>query len=73
MQLCRPHYGFPHVAVHGLRDVGGVDSVMVGVVAVIVLLHHDQEPPEFDHVQLEELHQAVLVQQVDGQGDQTVS
>lgn len=47
------HYGFLHVAVHGLCDIRGVDSVVVGVVAVIVLLDHDQEPPQFDHVQLE--------------------
>lgn len=46
---------------------------MVRVVAVIVLLDHDQEPPEFDHVQLEELNQAVLVDQVEGQGDQAIS
>lgn len=46
---------------------------MVGVVAVVVLLDHDQEPPEFDHVQLEELYQAILVQQVKGEGDQAVS
>lgn len=67
------HQGFPHVAVHGLCDICGVDSVVVGVVAVVVLLDHDEEPPEFDHVQLEELHQAILVQQVEGQGDQAVS
>lgn len=46
---------------------------MVRVVSVVVLLDHDQEPPEFDHVELEELHQAILVKQVEGQGDQAVS
>lgn len=48
-------------------------GVVVGVVAVVVLLDHDQEPPQLDHVQLEELHQPVLVEQVEGQGDQAVS
>lgn len=67
------HLGLPHEAVHGLRDVGGVHGVVVGVVAVVVLLHHDQEPPQPDPVQLKELHQAVLVEQVEGQGDQAVS
>lgn len=46
---------------------------MVRVVTVVVLLNHDQKPPEFDHVQLEELHQPILVQQVESQGDQAVS
>lgn len=73
MQRFMSHRGFPHVAVHGLCDICSVDSIVVGVVAVVVLLDHDQEPPEFDHVQLEELHQAILVQQVKGQGDQAVS
>lgn len=50
-----------------------MDSVVVGVVAVVVLLDQDQEPPEFDHVQLEELNQAILIQQVKGEGDQAVS
>ena len=67
------HHGFPKVAVHGLCDICSMDSVVVGVVAVVVLLDHDQEPPEFDHVQLKELHQAILVQEVEGQGDQAVS
>lgn len=67
------HHGFPHVAVHGLCDICSVDCVVVGVVAVVVLLDHDQEPPEFDHVQLEELHQPILIQQVEGQSDQAVS
>lgn len=72
-RFAQPHLGLPHEAVHGLRDVGGVHGVVVRVVAVVVLLHHDQEPPEFDPVQLKELHQAVLVEQVEGQGDQAVS
>lgn len=67
------HHGFPQEAVHSLCNICSVDSIVVGVVAVVVLLDHDQEPPEFDHVQLEELYQAILVQQVEGQGDQTVS
>lgn len=67
------YFWFPQEAVHGLCDVRSVDSVVVGVVAVVVLLDHDQEPPEFDHVQLKELHKAILVQQVEGQGDQAVS
>lgn len=67
------HHGFPQEAVHGLCNICSVDSIVVGVVAVVVLLDYDQEPPEFDHVQLEELYQAVLVQQVEGQGDQAVS
>lgn len=71
--VCISHHGFPHVAVHGLCDIRSVDRVVVGVVAVVVLLDHDQEPPEFDHVQLVELHQAILIQQVEGQSDQAVS
>lgn len=67
------HHGFLQVAIHGLCDICSVDSVVVGVVAMVVLLDHDQEPPEFDHVQLKELHQPILVQQVEGQGDQAVS
>lgn len=67
------HHGFPQEAVHGLCNICSVDSIVVGVVAVVVLLDYDQEPPEFDHVQLEELYQAILVQQVEGQGDQAVS
>lgn len=55
------YFWLPQEAVHGLCDVRSVDSVVVGVVAVVVLLDHDQEPPEFDHVQLKELHQAILV------------
>lgn len=69
----RAHHRFLQKAVHGLRDIGGMDSVVVGVVAVVVLLDQDEEPPEFDHVQLEELHQAILVQQVKGESDQAVS
>lgn len=69
----RAHHRFLQKAVHGLRDIGGVDSVVIGVAAVVVLLDQDEEPPEFDHVQLEELHQAILVQQVKGESDQAVS
>lgn len=67
------HHGLSQVAVHGLCDICSMDSVVVRVVTVVVLLNHDQKPPEFDHVQLEELHQPILVQQVESQGDQAVS
>lgn len=60
--VCISHHGFLQVAVHGLCDICSMDSIVVGVVTVVVLLNHDQKPPEFDHVQLEELHQAILVQ-----------
>lgn len=49
-----------------------MNRVMIWVVVVVVLLNQNQEPPDFDHVQLEELHQAILVEQVEGQGDQAV-
>lgn len=55
------YHGFPHEAVHGLCDICSMDSIVVGVVSVVVLLDDNQEPPEFDHVQLEELHKAILV------------
>lgn len=72
--MCQvPHRGLPQVAVHGLRDVGGVHGVVVRVVGVIVLLDQDQEAPQPNHVQAEQLHQAVLVQQVERQRDQAVS
>lgn len=67
------HLGFSQEAVHGLGDIRSVDRVVIRVVTVVVLLDHDQEPPELDHVQLEELHQAILVQQVESEGDQAVS
>lgn len=35
------HYlGLLQVAVHGLSDVSGVHGVVVGVVGVVVVLHH---------------------------------
>lgn len=36
-----PRYlGLLQVAVHGLGDIGSVDGVVVGVLGVVVLLHH---------------------------------
>lgn len=71
--VCVSYLGLSQEAVHGLRDIGSMDRVVIRVVTVVVLLDHDQEPPELHHVQLEELHQAILVQQVEREGDQAVS
>lgn len=68
----KSHHGLLQKAEHGLCDVCSVNRVMIRVVVVIVLLNQDQEPPDFDHIQLEELHQAILAEQVEGQGDQAV-
>lgn len=35
------HHRFLQKAVHGLGDICSVDSVVVGVVIVVVLLDHD--------------------------------
>lgn len=39
--VCVARYpGLLQVAVHGLGDIGSVDSVVVGILGVVVLLHH---------------------------------
>lgn len=40
-KVCVAGYlGLLQVAVHGLGDIGGMDSVVVGILGVVVLLHH---------------------------------
>lgn len=40
-EVCVARYlGLLQVAVHGLGDIGSVDGVVVGVLGVVVLLHH---------------------------------
>lgn len=40
--VCRGgrYLGFLQEAIHGLGDIGSVDSVVVGILGVVVLLHH---------------------------------
>lgn len=40
-KVCVAGYlGLLQVAVHGLGDIGGMDSVVVGILGVVVPLHH---------------------------------
>lgn len=61
---------FLEKAVHRLRHVSGVDRVMVGIVAVVSVLDQTEQLPDTHDVQLEVVHEAVPVEQVDAEHGQ---
>ncbi len=65
-----PQDVLPEEAVHGLGDVGGVHPVVVGVDAVVPVLHLGEELPDCDGGEAEAVQEAVLAEEVRAKGGQ---